>query len=61
MEKIRKKAEVFSVRKELEESTASENKKRRCRHENGSFGFVIYNYNFSTLAACIPRAPSVKS
>ncbi len=27
MEKIRKKAEVFSVRKELEESTASENKK----------------------------------
>lgn len=46
MEKIRKKAEVFSVRKELEESTASENKKRSCRHENGSFGFVIYNYNY---------------
>ena len=25
------------------------------------FSVVLKNYNFTTLAACIPRAPSVKS
>ncbi len=48
-----------------EKSSVGKSKTRQKRDKeppgSHSWGFLTENYNFTTLAACIPRAPSVKS